>query len=219
VNHALESLRAGVVALLAARRDDDLAAVVSRADLEIRPGESWAMGARSVTAHRVTLVVSADDYVALGADPTTFERLRAAFAQAMRSPDTELAELFVTLRLPPVGLPWQHVYRQAPVAVEPERPSPERVLAAARAFLQASGDAGAAAVLARAELESIPIAGSSPPLAQLLVRLPPADAAAVLEPVLEERVTRALRLAGARADERVASVTYGLLSSRGGGTG
>src|SRR6185295_1595342 len=103
VSTALGALRAGAAGLLAAQGEEQLAAIVKGARVELAgPGETWSMGSREVSAHRVALVVPAPAFVALSGDAGRLAAVRAAFAYAMRSPETELAELHLELLLPVV---------------------------------------------------------------------------------------------------------------------
>jgi hypothetical protein len=199
---ALAALRAGAASLLEARGEGALAAIVRAARVELAgPGESWTMGSREVSAHRVALGVPAEAFAALTGDASKLGAVREAFAQAMRSPATELCDLCVELLLPVVDRPWGQAYREAPVrAVPSSRPDPEAVLAGAAALLSAAGDEAGAAMLDRARLST----ASAPALTRYVVLLPPADRARTWrEPALEERVRRAVYDAALRAGEQV----------------
>src|SRR5262249_5840374 len=156
---------------------DRAAEIVRRADVEIIAGERWSMGAREVVAHRAALVVAAADFAAVERSPDLRAALRAAFARAMRTPDTELAELFVVLRLPAIHLGWHRAYRDAPIAPL-ERPSEAAVLAGAAALLRAMAHDADADVLADADLETAPVA-SATELVRCVVRLDSEDLAAI----------------------------------------
>jgi hypothetical protein len=206
---ALPALRAGVVALLEARGEMELAALVEGAGVEVSgEGERWSMGSREVVASRFMLVVAAPAFVALKGDAAKLAAVREAFASAVRTPETELAELTPVLRLPAVERGWHHVYRSAAPAAAPERAEPEAVLGGAAALLEAAGDARGAEMLRRAQLESAPVAGGGQrSLVRCVVRLDPADRVAIDRDVERgERLRRAVRDAGTRAAEAVASV-------------
>jgi len=206
VSVALTALGAGVAQLLDAQGQKALSALVRRGEVElIAPGEPWSMGSRVVTAHRVSLVVSAPDFVAISRAPGDVDTLRAAFTQAMRSPDTELSELYVTLRLPAVMRPWGHVYREADASfTAPRAPAPDEVREGAAALLDALGDKGAAAMVLRAEFDVAEVPDTTPPLRSYVILLSPKDlAAAERDAALGERVKRAVRDAAVRAGEGV----------------
>ncbi len=212
MSDVVRALRAGAAALLEAEGDPALAELVAAADVEIvGPGEPWSMGSRTVTAHRVALSVGAPAFAALGASPARLDAIKRAFAHAMRSPETELLDLHLELRLPVIERPWAHAYRAAPIAHR-ERPLPEAILAGAEALLEALGEPAAAALLRRAELETALVPGTSRPLLSCVVRLPPADlAAAQRDAALGERLRRAVHDAATSAEE-VATVDLALRS-------
>jgi hypothetical protein len=210
----LPALKAGATALLVARGEGVLASILESAEIEIvGTGETWSMGSRTVTAQRVSLIVDAPAFVRLSADPAHQETLRHVFALAMRSPETELADLSILLRLKAIGRPWQSVYRGAPVRSTPERPDAEAVLGGAVALCEASGDDAAAAVLGRASLEMADLPGRAEgPLVRLLVRLAPVDLVrAERDPALAARIRHAVHSAGTRAVEPVASVEFAVM--------
>jgi hypothetical protein len=209
VIEALPALKAAVAALLEARGARGVAALVAQGDLEVAgPAERWSMGSREVSAARLALVVDARAFAELTADATGMAAMKETFASAVRTPETELAELAVVLRLPGVGCGWHHAYREAAPAATPERPEPEAVLGGAAALLEARGDARGAAMLRRAQLETAPVPGGGrEALLRGVVRLDPADRAALSRDAgAEERLRRAVREAGTRAAEAVASV-------------
>ena len=114
-------LREGAAQLLDAANAAPLAELVRAAQVEIaEERETWEMGGRKVEAQRVALIVDAPAYVLIRESPGALGRVRDAFASAVRSFDTELAELGVFLRLQAPHLSWQRVYRQAPAWVRPE---------------------------------------------------------------------------------------------------
>jgi hypothetical protein len=205
---ALPALRAAARELLAAEGQPRLAALVDRAGLELAgPGERWTMGSREVTAARLALLVDPAVYVELSREPARLAAVRDAFARAARTPETELAELTLVVRLPGLDRGLHHAYREAP-RLSADPPAPEAVLGGAAALLEAAGDAAGAAALARATLEAAEIPTADPPaLVRYVVRLDPADrTAADRDPRLAERLQRAVRDAGARALAAVAGV-------------
>jgi hypothetical protein len=206
VSLALAALRAGAAALLDEEGQPELAALVRAARVELAgPGETWSMGAREVTAHAVALIVPAGALVHLGGDPAALGAVRAAFAQAMRSADTEMAALHVELLLPGVERPWGSVYRAAPSRPLPvEQPDPEAMLAGAAALLEAVGERFGAAMLGRARLTSAAVPEAGTPLTRVVVRLEAGDRAATWrDPQLEDQLRRAVRDAAVRAGEQV----------------
>jgi len=204
VSTTLAALGAGAAALLEAEGRPALAELVRRARVEIvGPGETWSMGAREVTAHRVALAVPAEAFHALTSDPAALGAVRSAFARAMRSPDTELSEVHVELLLPVIDRAWAHAYRSAPTR-DPgaERPSPEAVLAGAAALLRATGDPLGAAILEHSHLSVAEVASAGTPLTRVVVYLTPQDRARTWHaPALEERLRRAVHDAVRRAQE------------------
>ncbi|WP_437777670.1 hypothetical protein [Sorangium sp. So ce1097] len=206
---ALAALKAAAAALLEARGDRGLAALVGGAELALAgPPERWRLGARQVSASRLTLAVDAPAFAALTADAARLAAVREAFASAVRTPETELADLTVLLRLPGAGRGWNHVYREAAPPAVAERPHPDAVLGGAAALLEASGDARGAAMLRRGRLEAAQVPSSGGvALVRCVVRLDPADLAALdRDGERAERLRRAVRSAGTRAAEAVASV-------------
>jgi hypothetical protein len=193
------ALRAGVGALLTARGQRDLSAIVARSGLElVGPEEQWAMGARTVTARRAALIVSAADYARLTAAPSEVEALRSACAAAMRTPETELADLAIVLRLEPEFVAWHHAYRHTPVKSAPDRPSDDAIKGGAVALAEAEGEKEAALALSRARIES----GLAGGVRRLIARLPAADyARALRDPALGERIRRCVRAAATSAFE------------------
>ncbi|MGK3999722.1 hypothetical protein [Sorangium sp. So ce1024] len=206
---ALSALKAAVAALLEARCERGLAALVGDAELALAgPPARWTLGSRQVSASRVTLAVDAPAFAALTADAARLAVVREAFASAMRTPETELADLTVLLRLPGAGRGWNQVYREAALPAVAERPHPDAVLGGAAALLEASGDARGAAMLRRGRLEAAQVPSSGGvALVRCVVRLDPADLAALdRDGERAERLRRAVRSAGTRAAEAVASV-------------
>ncbi|WP_433929736.1 hypothetical protein AB3662_38660 [Sorangium cellulosum] len=206
---ALTALKAAVAALLEARGERGLSSLVGGAELALAgPPERWTLGAREVSASRLSLAVDAPAFAALTADAARLAAVREAFASAVRTPDTELADLTVLLRLPGAGRGWNQVYREAALPAAPERPHPDAVLGGAAALLEASGDARGAAMLRRGRLEAAQVPSSGGvALVRCVVRLDPADLAALdRDGERAERLRRAVRSAGTRAAEAVASV-------------
>jgi hypothetical protein len=204
---ATAALRAGAAALLEGQGRRALADLVRAARVEIAgPGEAWTIGSREVTAHRLALVVPPHAFLELTRDEAQLAAVKAAFALAMRSPDTELEQLYVELLLPGEERPWARAYRDAPVRDLPA-PSAESgaVLAGAAALLDAVGETAGAAMLGRARLEVAEIPGAGTPLLRVVVRLTPEDRAETWhDPVLEAALRRAVHDAAIRAGEDVA---------------
>jgi hypothetical protein len=223
VSQAPQALRAGAAALLEARGEGDLARIVAGADVEVvGPSETWSMGPRSVAAHRVALVLDAPVFAALAADAGKVDAVRGAFAAAMRTPETELADLALVLRLPSIQKGWHRAYRDAPQAMgQGEGRDPAAVLGGAAALLDAMGEARGAATLRRGTLEGVDVPGGSfPPLIRYVLRLDAADyAAAQRDPILADRMKRAVHAAGTRAAEAVATVDFAAAPSGIGETG
>ncbi|WP_437286469.1 hypothetical protein [Sorangium sp. So ce406] len=206
---ALTALKAAVAALLEARGERGLSSLVGGAELALAgPPERWTLGAREVSASRLSLAVDAPAFAALTADAARLAAVREAFASAVRTPDTELADLTVLLRLPGAGRGWNQVYREAALPAAPERPHPDAVLGGAAALVEASGDARGAAMLRRGRLEAAQVPSSGGvALVRCVVRLDPADLAALdRDGERADRLRRAVRSAGTRAAEAVASV-------------
>lgn len=202
----LAALRAGVAGLLQAGGHPALADLLRSAHLElVGAGERWSMGSREVTAQRVALAVPAAPFLELRGDAASLDAVRAAFAQAMTSPDTMLAEMYVELLLPGVERGWGSVYRDAPSrALHAEPSDPEAVLAGAAALLEAMGEPVAAAMMPRAQLCVASIPSAETPIRQCLVRLAPKDRARVMRDVrIEDRIRGAVRDAVLRAGEAV----------------
>ncbi|WP_437894960.1 hypothetical protein [Sorangium sp. So ce124] len=206
---ALTALKAAVAALLEARGERGLSALVVGGELALAaPPQRWTLGSREVSASRLALAVDAPEFAALTADPSRLAAVKEAFASAVRTPETELADLSLVLRLPGVGRGWSHIYREAALPAAPERPAPDAVLGGAAALLEASGDARGAAMLRRARLEEAQVAGGGgAALVRCVVRLEPADRAALdRDGERAERLRRAVRDAGTRASAAIASV-------------
>ncbi|WP_437295143.1 hypothetical protein [Sorangium sp. So ce426] len=205
---ALTALKAAVAALLEARGERGLSALVAGGELALAaPPQRWTLGSREVSASRLSLAVDAPEFAALTADPSRLAAVKEAFASAVRTPETELADLSLVLRLPGVGRGWSHIYREAALPAAQERPAPDAVLGGAAALLEALGDARGAAMLRRARLEAAQVASGGAALVRCVVRLDPADRAALdRDGERAERLRRAVRDAGTRASEAIASV-------------
>lgn len=200
----LAALTAAAASLLEARGQARLATLVERARVEIAgAGEAWSIGSRTVTAHRVALVVAAPAFLEITGDSARLDAIKEAFAHAMRSPSTELLALHVELALPGDGRPWSGAYRDAPVRHRPaERPDPQAILAGAAALLEALGDRAAASLLDRARLEAAEVQGVETPLTRYVLRLAPGDRAHTLaNAALCEGLRRAVGDAAVRAGE------------------
>lgn len=200
----LAALRAAASSLLEARGQAHLATLVETARVEIAgAGESWSIGNRTVTAQRLALVVGTEAFIELNRDNARIDVIKEAFAQAMRSTETELLALHVELALPGDGRPWSGAYREAPVRHRPaERPLPQAILAGAAALLEALGDRAAALLLDRARLEAAEVQGAETPLTRYVLRLAPADRALTLgDAALCEKLRLAVRDAAVRAGE------------------
>lgn len=209
MSDALAALREGVVGLLEHGGRARLAALVGGSELELAGrGQTWSIGERAVVAQTVVMALSPAEFVELGATPESAAAVRDAFADAMRSPTTELASLLVVVRLPIVEEPWESVYRHAAVRATPERPSGARVLRAASELLVARGDATAASILEHAELDvATAPSGSEGVVLRCVLCLTALDLARVeREPALAEALRRSIRDAGTRALERVGEV-------------
>jgi hypothetical protein len=203
----LDALKAGAALLLEGKGKRVLADLVRSARIEIAgPGEAWTIGARAVVAHRLALVVPAKAFLDLTRDTGALGEVKAAFAQAMQSPDTELANLHVELLLPGEDRPWSRAYRDAPVRDLPAPANdPSAILRGASALLEALGDDTGASMLGRARVELAQVPGEGTPLTRVVVRLAPADRAETWhDPVLEEAIRRAVHDAAIRAGEDVA---------------
>ena len=202
----LAALKSAAASLLEARGQARLATLVERARVEIAgAGETWSIGSRTVTAHRVPLVVAAPEFVEITRDSARIDAIKEAFAQAMRSPSTELLALHVELVLPGDGRPWSGAYRDAPVRHRPaERPDPHAILAGAAALLEALGHGAAASLLDRARLEAAEVGGVETPLTRYVLRLAPIDRARTLtDAALCEGLRRAVVDAAVRAGEAI----------------
>ncbi len=206
------ALAEGAMGLLGVWGETDLAALVNRSVVELAGGsDRWSMGSREVRPYRVLLVVSAVDHVTLTAQPNRLQTLREAFAQAARTPETELEGLSLVLALPPTGAGFhRHAYREAPPrAAEP--PPPAAVLGGAAELCAARGNQAAAEILRRASIEQAFVPSSARSMRRFLVRLDPADLARIeRDPPLAEGLASAVRDAAKTADEPASAVHFGL---------
>lgn len=198
------ALRAGAASLLDETGEPALARIVAGGEVTLAPrAETWEMGARAVTAHHVALALRAPAYAEIIAAPARLEAIKRAFARAIRSPETELAELHLELLLPAVELSFRDAYRMAPPVTAPrEAASPEAILAGAAALLDARGVASAAAILQRTGgLEVYPVPGTEPAILRCVARLSPVDLALTERDArLGDAIRRALQAAATRAD-------------------
>ncbi len=203
---ALAALLAAAARLLQADGHSTIAQKITRGRLELTGlGESWTMGSRSVTAHRLALVLPAPEFIAFKQSPSDLDLLRSAFSLAMRSPDTELAELYLVLELPTIALSWAEAYRDAETNWQrPSAPAPEQILDAAATLLDLKGYRIAAEILGRAGLEQAELPDTQPPLSRILVRLIASDLEKTQrDPFLAEAIRAAVRDAAIRAEESV----------------
>lgn len=205
-------LREGAAQLLDAANAAPLAELVRAAQVEIaEERETWEMGGRKVEAQRVALIVDAPAYVLIRESPGALGRVRDAFASAVRSFDTELAELGVFLRLQAPHLSWQRVYRQAPAWVRPEARAAE-VHGAAVALGRACQKPRASAIMERAELEVASVGELNELLTRWVIRLESADFAQVdRSPELRALLDHWVRAAAASVRGRVGEVSFGVI--------
>lgn len=204
------ALRQGVVELLERRGAAPLAEVVGRAEVELlRKAEDWRIGLRAVEAQIVGLLCDAPDFATLTRDSELLGVVERAFAEAVRSPTTELASLVLVLRLPAIGRSWASAYRDHTLAEPPAPPPPtsEQLLRASGALARALGDEAAGVALERARLESENVPSKSTVLVRYLLRLDAHDLArAERDSEWASLVERCFRHAATRIDRRVASV-------------
>lgn len=202
-----QSLAVGVAALLEARGQRELGALVRRSVVEVAGrAERWTMGARDVAAHRIALVVSAADHVMLSSSTTRMETLRDAFATAVRTPETELENLYLVLALPPSQLGFHRGYRDAPVRL-PEAPATDSVLGGAVALCWAEQDEASARALERATLEDAIVAAGARSVRRFVLRLDAPDfAKAERDPAFGDRLMRAVRSAAVTAADTTTAV-------------
>lgn len=201
------ALAAGVAALLEARGEKDLGAVVRRSIVQVvGRAERWSMGARDVAAHRIALVVSAVDHVLLTSSPPRFAAIREAFATAVRSPETEMENLFLVLELPTSRTTFAQGYRDAPIRTF-ETPSADSVLAGAADLCRALNDEASARALARATLEDAFVTTNEHTVRRFVLRLDAADFALTERDVaFGDRLMRAVRSAATTPNEKTSAV-------------
>lgn len=201
------SLAAGVAALLEARGEKELGAIVRRSLVHVvGRAERWSMGARDVAAHRIALVVSAADHVLLTSASSRLATVREAFATAVRSPETEMENLFLVLELPPSRTTFAQGYRDAPIRTL-ETPAADAVLGGAAALCQAMGDEAAARALSRATLEDAFVTTGERSVRRFVLRLDAADFALTERHVeFGDRLMRAVRSAAATPTEATSAV-------------
>jgi len=201
------SLAAGVAALLEARGEKELGAIVRRSVVHVvGRAERWSMGARDVAAHRIALVVSAADHVRLASSAPRFAVVRDAFATAVRSPETEMENLILVLELPPSRTTFAQGYRDAPIRTF-DTPAADAVLGGAAALCQALGDEAAARALSRATLEDAFVATGERSVRRFVLRLDAADFALTERHVeFGDQLMRAVRSAAATPNEATSAV-------------
>jgi len=210
------ALAAGVAALLEARGEKELGAIVRRSIVEVvGRTERWSMGARDVAAHRIVLVVSAADHVMLTLNPPRFATIREAFATAVRSPETEMENLFLVLELPPSRMTFAQGYRDAPKRTF-ETPATDSVLGGAAALCRAMGDEAGARALSRASLEDTFVTANDRTVRRFVLRLDAADfALAEKQMPFGDRLMRAVRSAATTPAEMTTAVVLAVrLSER-----
>lgn len=198
-------LAAAVRGLLVAQGHAEVASLLDGASLEVcAREESWQMGARTVTAQRFAWVLSPQAYAALHQHAGAISFVRDGLAAAVRSFDTELAEMIWCVKLASVGS-WGRAYRSAPTW-SPPTPSPRAVAAVLGELARAYGETDIADILDRAELE----VGDVPNTAGLqrwVVRLDPDDFVFVeREPLRRSRVEQMVRAVAAGPEVVVGEV-------------
>lgn len=201
------SLAAGVAALLEARGETELGALVRRSIVQVvGRAERWSMGARDVAAHRIALIVSAVDHVFVTSLPPRFAAIREAFATAIRSPETEMENLFLVLELPPSRTTFAQGYRDAPVRAY-EAPDAESVLQGAAALCKALGDDASSRALSRATLEDSFVTANDRSVRRFVLRLDAADFALTEKNAsFGDRLMRAVRSAAMTPAEATSAV-------------
>lgn len=210
------ALGAGVAALLEARGEKDLGALIRRSIVQVvGRAERWSMGARDVAAHRISLVVSAADHVFLTSAPPRMATIREAFATAVRSPETEMENLFLVLELPPSRTTFAQGYRDAPRRSF-ETPTADSVLEGAAALCRAMGDEAGARALSRAILEDTFDTAYDPPVRRFALRLDVADfALAEKQGTFRSLLMEALRSAAATPAKMTTAFIFALRLSGG----
>lgn len=193
-----------------------LARILGSATLDLLPGsETWQIDQRAVTAQRVALVVTPEDFVVLRGESGAFDTVKSAIAAVIDTPTTRLAGLTLVVALDTSitgatvtkGRTWGSVYRSAATASGPTA-EPARVLATAMALARAYGDAASERLLAGAELARADLASSSGILlVRWIVALAPVDlVAAERSQGIGDHIVRYVTHAATRATERVAEV-------------
>lgn len=187
-------LAAAVQSLLIAQGHAEVAGLLEGSSLELcAHTEQWELGARAVQAQRFAWVVSPQTHAALHQRPAALAWVRDALAAAVRSPETELAELIWCLQLESFGS-WGQAYRSAQVWSAPA-PTSQAVASAVVELARAYGEPDTAAILARAELEQGDVPGAAE-LQRWIVRLTPDDFVTVdREPLRRSRVEQLVRAA------------------------
>lgn len=205
---SLDALREATAAILDARGAAAEARLVRSGGLTLLEEQRrWSVGSREVDALAFEVALDPADHVALRALPAGVERVRDALADAVASPTSMLADLFLVVRLPAIGRCWGSVYRSAPRRPAEPAIDEDAVTAAAAALLRAEGHARAAALLENAELTSAVIpSGGAIALRRWVVRLDAAAAAESHRSGADECIRRAVVTAATRADESVAGV-------------
>lgn len=210
------ALGAGVAALLEARGEKDLGTLIRRSIVQVvGRAERWSMGARDVAAHRISLVVSATDHVLLTSTPSRMTTIREAFATAVRSPETELENLFLVLELPPSRTTFAQGYRDAPKRTF-ETPATDSVLEGSATLCRAMGDEAAARALSRARLEDTFVTANDRTVRRFVLRLDAADfALAEKQTPFGDRLMWAIRAAAATPAEMTTAVVLAVCLSEG----
>lgn len=182
-----------------------MATLLDGASLELCAGqERWEMGSRTVDAQRFAWVLSPQAHAAMHRCPGSHALARDALAAAVRSFDTELAELIWCVQLESVGS-WGSAYRSAP-AWSPPPPTPGAVHAVLGELARAYGETDTAEMLDRAELEVAEVPDSLG-LQRWVVRLDPDDFVLVdREPLRRSRVEQMIRAVAAGPEVVVGEV-------------
>ncbi len=204
-------LREGAAQLLETAKASELARAVRTGRVEIADErETWEMGERRVEAQRVALIVDAPSFVLIREDPAAMARVREAFASAVRSFETELAELGVFLRLDPTESSWQAIYRRAPAWSRPQ-PNAGEVQRGAASVARAAGAERAAELIEHAELE-VATVGDAEPITRWLVRLASAEYVIVdADTKLRSSLERWIRVAAQSARGSVGEIAFGVI--------
>ncbi len=209
MSETLGALRRGAVALLEARGQADWARIVGQAEVElVGPEQTWLVGAKKVVAHAVALVVEPGAYVALTRDGDAKTAIFEAFSAIMKTPETELSDLSLVVKLPVIQRPWSQAYRSAPLRSSAELPASQAVLLAARALADALEQPDVSDILDNASLQIADLPSSGPELLLRCVLLldPPAYAQVDKDYALRDKLTATIRATTTRALIRVGSV-------------